>query len=343
MLRAAILGASGYVGAELLRLLLSHPRVEVAFASSEGSSGEPAAEVLPGLRHHPRAKGLVLRRMADLESVDAAFSCLPNGMLPERLAFIAQKAGVVFNLAGDFRLKDRAELERHYPGSLRCEWPGSERYFVPELCPDPSPSKVVSLPGCMAAATLYALYPLCRHGLIESMVVADVKTGSSGSGKEGSEHPSERAHNFRPHKLHGHRHRPEIVQALKSLAGADVQLQFSTHSLDLPRGVFVTVYTRLKEGVDSLEVKRAYARSYLNAPFVRTLWKNNGRLGLPMLKTVVGTNSVELATSVEGRSCVAVAALDNLVKGAGGQAVQSMNRMWGFAETLGLEGGGLWP
>jgi LysW-gamma-L-alpha-aminoadipyl-6-phosphate/LysW-L-glutamyl-5-phosphate reductase len=336
--RIAILGASGYVGGELLRLMSSHPDVEVLLASSERDAGRAVQDTLIGLRRVPRARSLRFSRLAELPQVDVAFSCLPQGAFPRHREFIEARADLVFNLAGDYRLRRAEEIARHYADSQRFPWPDRHVYFVPELSADRPRSGVVSLPGCMAAATLYALYPLCGMGLIERQVVADVKTGSSGSGKAVTEHVAERAGNFRPHRLHGHRHGPEIVQALADFSAQDVELQFSTHSLDLPRGVLATVYTRLAPGVTTLDVKRAYVQSYLHAPFVHHLNR-----GLPMIKSVLGSNAVELGHSVEGRSCVVVAALDNLVKGAAGQAVQAFNILCGIEESTALSAGGSWP
>lgn len=336
--RVAILGASGYAGGELLRLLSSHPHVEVLFASSERDAGREVQETLVGLRRVPRARSLRFSPLAEMPEVDVAFSCLPQGALPRQRGFIEGRAGLVVNLAGDYRLRRAEEIALHYPDSQRSPWPEQHVYFVPELSAARPRSGLVSLPGCMAAATLYALYPLCRLRLIERHVVADVKSGSSGSGKAVTEHPAERAGNFRPHKLHGHRHRPEIVQALADLAGEDVDLQFSTHSLDLPRGILATVYTRLAPNVSSLDVKRAFVQAYREAPFVHHLTR-----GMPMIKSVLASNTVELCHSVEGRSCVVVAALDNLIKGAAGQAVQALNVLCGFEEGTALSGGVSWP
>jgi [amino group carrier protein]-6-phospho-L-2-aminoadipate/5-phospho-L-glutamate reductase len=336
--RVAILGASGFTGGELLRLLLSHPGVEVVFASSEREAGQRVQEALVGLRHVSATKSLRLSRLSEMPEVDVAFACLPQGALPQHLGFIEQRAELIINLAGDYRLRKAEEISLHYPESQAFPWPERHAYFVPELSPSRPRSGVVSLPGCMAAATIYALYPLCKMGLIDKRVVADVKTGSSGSGKAGSEHSAERAGNFRPHKLHGHRHRPEIVQALADYSGQDMELQFSTHSLDLPRGILATVYTRLEPGVTPLDVKRAFSRAYLHTAFVRHLnrW-------MPMIKAVLGSNWAELNHSVEGQSCVVVCALDNLIKGAAGQAVQAFNLIHEMDESAALSGGGVWP
>lgn len=335
-LRVAVIGASGYTGGEVIRLLLEHPGVELAFLSAERSAGVPVGAVHPWLRNHPAVARLKFRPLGELEYVDVAFSCLPTGALPERLPIVADHAARVLNLAGDFRLRDPEEVVRHYPKTAQHPPPEEFGYFVPELSDTLPEGRFVSLPGCMAVATLYGLYPLFAGGLAVDRVIVDAKTGSTGGGRGGGEPPAERSGNFRVHKLHGHRHTPEIHQALEEFTGASMDLQFSTHSLDVPRGILVTGYSRLREGVEPLDVKRAYAKAYVGKPFVRVRPAPRAPQDFPMLKAVVGSNVAEVAVSVKDGECVTVAALDNLVKGAAGQAIQAMNLLSGFDETLGL-------
>ncbi|GAA5061893.1 N-acetyl-gamma-glutamyl-phosphate reductase [Thermocatellispora tengchongensis] len=341
-MRVAVLGASGFIGAELIRLLSGHPQAEVAFMSSQQHAGRPLGQVVSGLRNS-RLAGRRLRGLEELSKVskvDVAFSCLPNGVLPGVLDEVSGQADLVLNLAGDYRLRDPAEIAEHYPESAG-GWRQPIPYYVPEFGPRPS-EPVVNLPGCMAVAGLYALYPLFADGLVEPRAVVDAKTGSSGGGAGSAEHPALRYGNLRVHRLHGHRHAPEIGQALGTLTGVKPDLQFSAFSLPVSRGVFATAYTWLRPGVEAGEVRRAFARAYADAPFVRVA---GGRspMTFPMLKTVVGSNTAEVGLSVEGSRCVTVAALDNLIKGGAGQAVQAMNRVFGLEETLGLPEVGPWP
>ncbi|GGL05928.1 N-acetyl-gamma-glutamyl-phosphate reductase 1 [Sphaerisporangium melleum] len=338
-IKVAVLGASGFIGAEVIRLLSAHPQAEVAFMSSQQHAGKPLGQVVSGLRNS-RAAGRRLRSLDELSKVDVAISCLPNGVLPKVLDDVSGQADLVLNVAGDYRLRDPEEIAQYYPGSVG-GWRQDIPYYVPEFGEKPS-EPVVNLPGCMASAGLYALYPLFRDGLAEPRAVVDAKTGSSGGGNTTTENPSLRAGNVRVHKLHGHRHGPEIRQALATWTGTAPELQFSAFSLPVVRGVFATAYTWLREGAGTAEVRRAYARAYADAPFVRM---SNGRspVALPMLKTVVGSNTAEVGVSVEGSRCVAVCALDNLIKGGAGQAVQAMNRVFGLEETLGLPEVGPWP
>ncbi|MDT0318488.1 N-acetyl-gamma-glutamyl-phosphate reductase [Streptomyces millisiae] len=334
LLRAAVIGASGYTGGELVRLLLDHPAAEVTFASAERHAGAALGAVHPWLRNHPAAGRVTLRPLDELPDVDVAFCCLPAGRLPAVLPRVAERAKRVLNLAGDFRLRDADEISAHYPASA--DSPFSFTYYVPELSDAPPEGRFVNLPGCMAVASLYALHPLYAGALAEPRVVVDAKTGSTGGGRDTAEHPAERFGNFRVHRPHGHRHLPEIRRAVAEFSGTELDLQFSTYSLDVPRGIVVTGYARLRPGVTALDVKRAYARAYAGRPFVRVRSSPRSPRDFPMLKAVVGSNVAEVAASVRDDRVVAVAALDNLVKGAAGQAVQAMNLLAGLDEGAGL-------
>ena len=332
----AVAGASGYTGGELIRLLLDHPGVELAFLSSQRNCGMPVGAVHHAMRNHPGAIGLKFRPFDELADVDVAFGCLPTGALPAHLPLLAERARRVLNLAGDFRLTDPREVTAHYPASVTNPAPEPFAYYVPELFSDLPEGPFVNLPGCMAVATLYALYPLFAKSLAVPDVVVDAKTGSTGAGRASVEHPAERAGNFRVHKLHGHRHASEIRQALAELTGTAPGLQFSTHSLDVPRGIMITGYGRLRPGVTALDVKRAFARAYAGKPFVRVRPAPRTPQEFPMLKAVVGSNVAEVAIAVRGDRVVSVSALDNLIKGAVGQAIQAMNLIFGLPETSGL-------
>ncbi|MFE7638177.1 N-acetyl-gamma-glutamyl-phosphate reductase [Kitasatospora sp. NPDC057518] len=338
-IRVAVIGASGYTGGEVIRLLLEHPGVELAFLSAERNAGATVGSVHPWLRNHPRAGSLTLRPLAQLAEagpVDVAFGCLPTGTLPEQLPLIADNAKRVLNLGGDFRLRDGGDVRTHYPRTAANPPSEDFAYYIPELSPEVPQERFISLPGCMAVTTIYALYPMFAASLATDRVVVDAKTGSTGSGRGGGEPHAERSGNIRVHKLHGHRHAPEVQQAIADLTGAAVDLRFSTHSLDVSRGIMVTAYTELRDGVTALDVKRAYAKAYLGKPFVRVRPAPKAAQDFPMLKAVVGSNVAEVAVAVRGDQCVAVAALDNLIKGAAGQAIQAMNLISGLDETTGL-------
>ncbi len=335
----AVLGGSGFIGAELIRLLSNHPQVEPKFISSARHAGQRLGQVVPGLRNSPAGE-LRMRLVDEMPKVDVAVACLPNGALPAILEDVSGRADLVINVAGDYRLRQPDEVAKHYPGSAG-GWRHPIPYWVPEFCGKPI-EPVLNLPGCMAAATLYALYPLFQADLAMPQVVVDAKTGSSGSGSGSVEHPAVRDGNVRVHKLHGHRHAPEVRQALTELTGHTPDIQFSTFSLPMARGVMVAAYGRLRPGAGSGDVKRAYAKAYADTPFVRV---TNGRtpMSMPMLKTVVGSNVAEVGIAVDDDRWVAVSTLDNLIKGGAGQAIQALNRVFGLNERLGLAEASGWP
>jgi N-acetyl-gamma-glutamyl-phosphate reductase len=341
-LKVAVLGSSGFVGSELLRVLSQHPQVEVVFASSESMAGYTTAKAFPALRMQGPLAQLKLAKLEDLINVDVAFACLPNGMLPRHLEFIKTKSPLIINLGGDYRLRNSQDLLRHYSESLKypCD---NAIYAVPELQSDFPQEGLLNVSGCMSAATIYALYPLCKANLILPNVIADIKTGSSGGGKKASEHSAERSGNIRPHKIHGHQHKPEIIEAIHASTGQQIQLEFSTHSLDLPRGVYATIYVQLKPEVSEQQVRKAFFAAYGQSEFVRYLLPSSHPLAQPMLKSVVGTNRVEVSSYIENDRCVVVSCLDNLIKGAAGQAVQILNQTFGFKNTGYLATQAAWP
>ncbi|MGF7034722.1 N-acetyl-gamma-glutamyl-phosphate reductase [Paenibacillus mucilaginosus] len=344
-LRAAIVGGSGFTGAELYRLLGRHPQIRVNFISSESKAGLPVDRYFISSLHKKQPGSLKFRKLEELEGpYDLIFTCLPTGSLPRFIEGVAGQTDRIFNLSGDYRVSDPDLLQRHYPETLKYGVPGGSHYFIPEFSEINRDARLVNLPGCMAVASIYSLYPLAAHDLIEPRVVIDAKTGSSGAGKASSETHAERAHNFRPHKVHGHRHKPEIEHALKRHLGREIELQFSTFSLDLPRGILVTSYTQLKEGVTEVDVRKAFYSTYASKPFIHYFNSKNGPHG-PMIKTVTGTNLAEVGAYVDGRSCVSIASIDNLIKGAAGQAVQAANLYFGLPEEAGLEytAEGAWP
>ncbi|MDG4785117.1 N-acetyl-gamma-glutamyl-phosphate reductase [Micromonospora sp. WMMD1102] len=335
----AVLGGSGFIGAELMRLLAAHPQVEPKFVSSARHAGQRVGQVVPGLRNSPVGEHR-MRGLDEMSKVDVAVACLPNGTLPTVLEEVSANADLVVNVAGDYRLRQPDEIAKHYPESAG-GWRHPIPYWVPEFCAKPT-EPVLNLPGCMAASTLYAIYPLFQAGVAAPQVVVDAKTGSSGSGSGSVEHPAIRDGNVRVHRLHGHRHAPEVRQAITDLTGNTPDIQFSTFSLPVARGVMVSAYGRLNPGAGIGDVRRAFARAYADTPFVRMA---NGRtpMALPMLKTVVGSNVAEVGVAVEDDRWVSVCTLDNLIKGGAGQAVQALNRVYGLDERLGLPEAGGWP
>lgn len=300
-IRVAVLGATGLTGRELLRLLFAHPNVDIVFASSESSAGSSLAAAVPSLRREPAAKGLRLQELADLTSVDVVFSCLPNGLLPENLAVVEARAGRIINLASDYRLRDRGDLDNDYPASVASAWPDADTYFVPELCSETPSTKLVSLPSGTAWATLLALHPLVRRQLVDVDVLTDARTAAPVS-----ERPNDR-------------HRSEIVDVLERMTGTRLDMRFSALRLDSPRDIVVTTYSKLKPWVTPLDVERAYQQAYANSELVR---HRAGRRALP----------ADVATTIEGRNCVTVATLDDRAQATAALALQAFDRLVGGTE-----------
>ncbi len=343
-IHVAILGASGYGAGELLRLLTQHPHAEVVSVTSTSQVGAPLATVHPHLRGF--YDNLHVSAAVDFERLLAAehavvFSALPHGASATAIEALlrAQEDRVrVIDLSGDFRLTDAATHQRYYPESPL--WPELRARFVyglPELNREHiRTARYVANPGCLATASILAAAPLVAGGFAGTLVV-DAKTGSSGSGrqlKETTHHPTRHA-DFRAYKPLAHQHEPEILQALGDPRGDRWQLSFVAQSLDLARGIFVTLHATWPHDASAAgQLADGYRVFYAEHPFVRIVADES-----PTLQNVVGSNFCDLAVAARGRQVIVMAALDNLVKGMAGTAIQNMNLMCGLPETTGL----WWP
>jgi N-acetyl-gamma-glutamyl-phosphate/LysW-gamma-L-alpha-aminoadipyl-6-phosphate reductase len=346
----AVLGASGYGGGELLRLLTQHPAVKVVSVTSTSQAGLPLHSA------HPHLRGfydLCLTASVDWPALLQAehafiFSALPHGVsaitLDRLLADLEQRGAAdrvrAVDLSGDLRLADGEVHTRHYPETpLLPQRRRSFVYGLPELLRDRiRTARGVANPGCLASAALLAAAPLAS-GNFSGTLVVDAKTGSSGSGRQLSEathHPTRHA-NFRAYRPLAHQHEPEILQALGDPRGTRLALSFVAQSMDATRGIFVTVHATLPEPVATAALRARYAAFYAESPFVRVVE------GSPELQNVVGSNFCDIGVACRGRQVVALAALDNLVKGMAGTAIQNMNLMCGLPETTGLWWPGLRP
>jgi len=344
-IRVAIAGGSGYTGGELLRLLLFHPEVEVAQVSSESEAGQPVVRTHPNLR---KSTGLTYCPLSDLAPCDALFLCLPHGETMGRVQALAGLAERVIDLSADFRLKNPEDYERWY----RTKHPCPDRlaefvYGLPELHRDElRTARLVSSGGCNATVAILALHPLVKHGLAGGPgIVVEVKAGSSESGRrptESSHHP-ERSRCLRSYRPTGHRHAAEIVQELR-LEGR-LPLHFSATAVDLVRGILATAHVFPDRAVSEKEIWTAYRTEYGLEPFIRIVKERSGPYRYPEPKIVMGTNFCDIGFEADeaGRRIVVMAAIDNLMKGAAGQAVQAFNIMHGFDERAGLEFPGLHP
>ena len=343
-IRVGILGASGYTGAELIRILARHPAADIRLLSAERSAGKPVEEVFPHLG------GLDLPRLihiddADWSALDMVFCALPHGTTQQVIAGLPGHLKVV-DLSADFRLADLDAYETWYGHAHQApELQRQAVYGLTEIKREAiRAARLCANPGCYPTASQLPLIPLLEAGLIAAEdIVIDAKSGVSGAGRAAKESSlfAEVAEGIHAYGVASHRHAPEIEQGLSEAAGRAVWVSFTPHLVPMNRGILATTYVRLSGGETAAELRRALAERYEDEPFVQVLPLG----GAPATRHVRGSNHCLIgvvADRVPGRA-ILISAIDNLVKGASGQAVQNMNLMAGFAETLGLEQAALFP
>jgi len=333
-IRVGIFGGSGYGGSELLRILLPHPNAEIAFVTANEQAGKPISEVhrsLHGLTDLKLCK--VPEDLENLRDLDCAFLALPHGQAMEIAPCLPSSVKVI-DLSGDFRLRDKSEFEHHYGREHTAMDTQAEFiYGLTETNRDAiRKARLISNPGCFATATLLGLAPLVAGDLIEGRVVVDAKTGSSGSGAKAAAntHHPQRMNSFYAYKPFTHQHVPEVEQALRASGNWNSELVFMTHSLPVARGIFASIYVETKQEMNDEEVRSVFSDFYNGSFFIRIV------KGSPDINWVKTTNFCDLGFATRGRQLVVFSALDNLVKGAAGQAVQNMNLMFGLDEKTGL-------
>ena len=339
-LTAAVVGASGFAGGELCRLLTGHPDLELVQATSREYENRTLGHV------HPNLRGVDVRFSSpeELDSVDVLFAATPHGVSMEHVDAFREAAGTVVDLSADFRLREAADYDEWYDGHVAPEHLADAVYALPELGREKlAGADLVASGGCNATATMLALKPLVDAGVItpDDRVVADLKVGSSEGGAGGgaaSSHP-ERSGVVRPYAPTGHRHEAEIEQEL------GLSLSFTVHAVDMTRGAAATCHAFPSEGVTTGDLWGAYREAYDDEPFVRLVAGGGGVYRYPEPKAVAGTNHAEVGFELdpENGRVVAFSAIDNVMKGAAGQAVHAANVALGLAETAGLEFQGLHP
>jgi N-acetyl-gamma-glutamyl-phosphate reductase len=336
LLRVGVVGASGYSGAVATRLVATHPRLSLAFATSDKLGGESVgshlgARVERGLRFAPNAAALELAGGACDLVVLATSAEVSMKLLPA----LAAPGKPVVDLSGAFRLE-----AEHYPRWYGFEhtapqWLERAHYGLPELFGAPPAGGVVANPGCYPTAALLPLSPLVREGLVElDGIVIDAKSGVTGAGRQATEVFSfaEVDEDLRAYKVFAHQHTPEIVRALNRVAKTAVKLTFTAHLLPIKRGILATCYARPRAGTNAARVTECLADAYRASPFVRVVPPDQ-----VMIKRVAGTNACQVGATTDGDTVIAIGAIDNLVKGASGQAIQNINLMSGWDEALGLD------
>lgn len=345
--RVSIIGASGYAGGELLRLLFDHPEVEVAQATSERFADSFIHFVHPNLRGRPK---LQFCSLADLEPCDVLFLCLPHGQSMAGIERFAGLADRIVDLAADFRLSDPEIYARWYGKPHTApDWLERFVYGLPELHRDKiRGAKYVSGVGCNATATNLAIWPLFAQGLADPSqpIVCELKVGSSEAGNRGSDasHHPERSHSVRSFAPTGHRHTGEVAQALASV-GPVPEIGLSVTAIELVRGILATAHVRVREGIEERDLWKAWRSTWQDEPFVRIVKEKTGIYRYPEPKILAGSNFADVGFALDpnSRRVVAIAAIDNLMKGAAGTAVQCMNLMCGWDEATALGFPGLHP
>ncbi len=343
MLRASIIGGSGYAGGELARILLSHPQVELAQVTSESHVGEYLYNVHPNLRGRTKIQFTTPDQVAPC---DVLFLALPHGEAQKKIDAFAALAPRLVDLSADFRLRDLAAYARWYGDEHRApQWVSKFVYGLPELHRDEMrDAKYISGVGCNATASILALLPLVRANLLDAtrQIIVDIKVGSSEGGNSPSlaSHHPERSGSVRSFSPVGHRHTGEVEQELGL-----TNVHLSITSIEMVRGVLATAHCFLKPGATEKDLWRAYRGAYKDEPFVRIVKDKTGIYRYPEPKILSGSNYADVGFEYDEPTCRAVSlcAIDNLMKGAAGSAAQAMNLMCGFDERTGLEFAGLHP
>lgn len=337
MVKVGIIGATGYAGAELVRILLNHPQAEIVALSSVSFEGEKLSDVYASYKKLCDMECTSQQEV--VEKSDAVFAALPHG-LSQDLAAACDKAGKVFiDLGADFRLENEKDYQEWYNGTyLDKDLHARSVYALPELFRENiKGKKIIANPGCYTTGAPLALAPAVVNGLVETVgIIVDSKSGVTGAGRKPSQgnHYPELNEGFHAYKVASHRHTPEIEQTLSHLANKPVKITFVPHLLPVNRGILSTCYARLKDGVTEEQLRAAYEAFYKDEYFIRLLPKGANA----DIHNIKYSNFCDISLHVDTRTgtFVAISAIDNMVKGAAGQAVQNMNIVFGLDETTGL-------
>lgn len=337
MIRVGVVGGTGYTGVELLRLLAQHPSVELSAITSRGDAGVPVAQMFPSLRGRV-GLSFVDPANASLDKCDLVFFATPNGIAMQQSAALLERGVRVIDLAADFRIRDVEQWQRWYGMTHAAPALIAEAvYGLPEMNRSAiRTARLVANPGCYPTATQLGFLPLIEAGLVDTdYLIADAKSGVSGAGRKAEVHTlfAEASDNFKAYGVPGHRHLPEIQQGLAQMAGKPVGLTFVPHLTPLIRGIHATLYARLTSP-DAGDLQALFEQRFAREPFVDVLPAGSH----PDTRSVRAANTCRIAVHRPqgGATVVVLSVIDNLVKGAAGQAVQNMNIMFGLDECAGL-------
>ena len=339
MIRAAVIGGTGYAGAELVRILSGHPRAELTMITSRQYAGQPFSDIYPAMAGIVNLTCHTFSEEAVSEAADVIFTALPHKASMGVVPGLIDRGKKVIDLSADFRFKDPDLYEAWYEPHQAKDLLKTAAYGLPEIYfEDIQKAFLVGNPGCYPTSVILPLLPLIKAPFVNpDSIIADSKSGTSGAGRSVSlaTHFCEVNEGFKAYKVAEHRHNPEMDEVLSLFAGRTIHMTFTPHLVPMTRGMLTTIYVGLKEDVSSLDVASYLDSFYEDKPFVRIC--PSGRF--PNTLYVRGTNYCDIGFQVAERTklLVLISAIDNLVKGASGQAVQNMNIMFGFAETAGLD------
>lgn len=345
-IKVGIIGVTGYTGGELLRLLVNHSSVEIKKATSRSNAGNDVVQVHPHLDREVslREEELIPEKFS--QDIDLVFLALPHGKSAPLVKEFLPSGVKVIDLGADFRLKNSVDYETWYELEHICpDFLEHSVYGLPEIYKTKiAEASLVANPGCYPTSVLLGLAPLVFNKAIDlKSIISDSKSGITGAGKALSQqtHFPDMNENFLAYKIGKHRHIPEIEQELSILSGSQVTVNFTPHLVPMNRGILTTIYANLKADLTQEDGENLYKEFYQNCPFVRLRDTKN----LPQTKWVQGSNYCDIAPIIDRRTgrVIIISAIDNLVKGASGQAIQNMNIMFGLEETAGLKFPGLYP
>jgi N-acetyl-gamma-glutamyl-phosphate reductase len=341
----SIIGASGYTGAELMRLISAHPDLDLRAISSRQFSGQPAAQIFGALEGEVSLSFVEPDHPSLIQDIDLVFLAVPHQAAMNAVPGLLEAGVKVVDLSADFRIKDASLYEKWYVPHTCPEYLAEAAYGLPEFNRElVKKARLTANPGCYVTSVIMPLIPLLKDGLLKtSCIIADSASGVSGAGRKASLNliHGEVHENFKPYSVAGHRHTPEMEQELSLAAGQEVRLTFTPHLLPMDRGILSTIYAEPADGTNESDIYASWKKAFSGEPFVRVLAE--GRL--PATKEVRGTNRVQIGLAKDPRSGLfkIFSALDNITKGASGQALQNANLMLGLDEGLGLAGLGQTP